>query len=445
MKIFFCHSSGQKPLIREIRKLLPEHINAWVDEDKLLIGDTIAASLESAIKKDVDYILLFIDSQSVTSKWVEREIAWTLEHERRMDRIFLLPVIVDLEAWPRLMPEPLKERKFLKLEDYTENSVKSLAKRITSELFSLICRDIQTLRTPSNTTKASVIERTDEVLSRIADSIRKLVFGYRESKPLPVSQLRNLLEQSPTLEYQPEDFDTVMRKIIQNDLIPGLVFDGYELYVQEEHYKWKGRISLDAKCKIARLAASKVRSGTKIALDAGSTTDEVARVLCTRLEAKALFNLTIVTTSISAANIFLQTGTRLGFDDNNSGFRLFLAGGRVRPNTLAIVGRDREASALTELLNDLGGVDFSIVGVNGIDAKAGLTTHSNAETENKRVLIAAAKKPLVLGDTSKLGIVEQVCFATFADDILLITNDGGSDPRFQELIAIAASKVEIAS
>ena len=53
MRIFFSHSSGQKPLVREIRKILPDHINTWIDEDKLLIGDSIEQSLENAIKKGV--------------------------------------------------------------------------------------------------------------------------------------------------------------------------------------------------------------------------------------------------------------------------------------------------------------------------------------------------------------------------------------------------------
>jgi DeoR/GlpR family transcriptional regulator of sugar metabolism len=444
MKIFFSHSSAQKPLVREIRKLLPDHINTWIDEEKLLIGDSIEQSLEKAIKKETDYILLFIDSFSVHSRWVEKEISWTLEQERKLDRVFLLPIVVDVQAWANIKPEIIKERKYLKLADYTENSVRALSKLITSELFSLICRDIQTLRSPGSVTKSSVIDRTDQVLNEIADSIRQVVFGYREAKPLQVDDLHAILKaKSP--EYNPNDFETLMRKIIQNDLIPGLVYDGFELYVREEHYKWKGRISADAKRKIAKAAASHIRSGHKIALDAGSTTDELAKILCTRIENKSLFNISIVTTSISAANIFLETGTRLGFDDENSGFRLYLGGGRVRPNTLAVIEElDQESSQLQNIFDQLGGVDFSIIGVNGIHFEKGFTTHSNAEVKNKLCLMKNGKKKLILGDSSKIGIVEEVCFGTFQDDVILITNDGGTDPCYMDLVEKVRDKIQIA-
>lgn len=444
MRIFFSHSNTQKPLIREIRKLLPDHINTWIDEDKLLIGDSIQHSLENAIKKETDYILLFVDAHSVDSGWIEREIAWTLEQERKLDRVFLLPIVIDLHAWATIKPESIRERKYLKLEDYTEPSVRALSERITSELFSLICRDIQSLRSPSSLTKATAIDRTDQLLDEIANLIRQLVFSYRETEPLRVDDLRTMLSKHGAPEYSPEDFETLMRKIIQNDMIPGLVYDGYDLYVREEHYKWKTKISTDAKRKIAKAAASNIRSGHTIALDAGSTTDELAKILCTKLENKSLFNISIVTTSISAANIFLETGTRLGFDDDSSAFKLYIAGGRVRPNTLAVVNiHDQAPSPLNDLLEQLGGVDFSIIGTNGIHFERGFTTHENSETKNKLCLMKHGRKKLILGDKSKLGIVAEVCFATVQDDIILITDDGGSDPHYIALLAHAHDKIQV--
>lgn len=410
------------------------------------MGDAIGPSLENAIKQDTDYILLFIDAQAVASKWVQQEVVWTLEQEHKLDRIILLPVVVDSSAWLSLKPDAIRDRKYLKLDDYTEVSVRSLSKKITSELFSLICRDINSLRKPSHVAKASVIDKTDQVLNDIADLIRRLTFDHRESKPIEVQELCRLLQQQPGFEYDLNGFDTLMRKIIQNDLIPGLVYDGFELYLKEEHYKWKGRISSVAKRRIAKAAASMIRSGCKVALDAGSSLDEVARILCTRFENKSLFNLTIITTSMSVANIFLETGTRLGYDDDNSAFKLYIAGGRVRPNTLAVIDdqHDSEASYLRSLLTGIGGVDVAIVGVNGITWDRGFTTHENSETWNKKALLSSARKKLILGDSSKIGIVEQECFSTFDDDILLITDDSRSDAQYVELVTQAGAKIQIA-
>lgn len=61
MRIFLSHSSRQKPLVREVKKYLPEHINEWIDEKDLLVGDEIDA--------DADFVILFIDSYAVESAW----------------------------------------------------------------------------------------------------------------------------------------------------------------------------------------------------------------------------------------------------------------------------------------------------------------------------------------------------------------------------------------
>lgn len=424
---------------------MPEHINAWIDEERLLIGDVIEQRLESAIKKESDYLLLFIDHASVASRWVEKEIEWILEQERTLDRIFLLPIVIDSKAWENLQPATLRTRKYLKLEDYTETGAKNLAQRITSELFALICRDMHSLRNPATSTKASVIERTDQILIQIATAIRQIVFNHRQANPISVKELIFSLSDKAELNYNREDFEALMRKIVQNDLIPGLVFDGFELYVQEEHYKWKGSIAQSAKQTIARAAAARIKTGHKIALDAGSTTDELARILCARITNKSLFNLSVVTTSISAANIFIKTATKLGYGDENSGLKLFVTGGRVRTNTLAIVDENHDQPLnLSEILKSLGEVDFSFVGVNGIHPSNGLTTHSNVETKNKQCLMEHARKRIILGDSSKLGIIEEACFATFNDDIILFMDQPATaNPMFDTLLACHSDKVVV--
>ena len=44
MRIFLSHSSIQKPLVREIKKRLPQHLNAWIDEERLLFGESTYGS-----------------------------------------------------------------------------------------------------------------------------------------------------------------------------------------------------------------------------------------------------------------------------------------------------------------------------------------------------------------------------------------------------------------
>jgi hypothetical protein len=57
-------------LVREIKNGLPEHLGSWLDEEKLLFGDSIPQSIESVIKSDTDYVLMFIDEHAAASHWV---------------------------------------------------------------------------------------------------------------------------------------------------------------------------------------------------------------------------------------------------------------------------------------------------------------------------------------------------------------------------------------
>jgi hypothetical protein len=98
MQIFLSHSSRQKPLVREVKRHLPEYLGAWIDEEKLMFGDNLGASIETTIKTETDYVLFCIDAYSATSSWIAKEIAWTLEAEKNHGRTILLPVVVDDSA-----------------------------------------------------------------------------------------------------------------------------------------------------------------------------------------------------------------------------------------------------------------------------------------------------------------------------------------------------------
>jgi len=78
MKIFFSHSSRDKPLVREIRSYLPPHIRAWIDEDDLLVGEDLEQSIKSAITSTADFLVIFIGADSIRSHWVKRELDWAL-------------------------------------------------------------------------------------------------------------------------------------------------------------------------------------------------------------------------------------------------------------------------------------------------------------------------------------------------------------------------------
>lgn len=137
MKIFLSHQSRDKALVREFSQHLPDFLAKWIDEDSLSWGDSLKTSLNSAIKIESDFLIVFIAESTLESDWVRQELEWALEREASMGRAFILPILlgdVDITS----LPSELSDRLGLKLHDYSKLSVESLAKNATERLFKLV-------------------------------------------------------------------------------------------------------------------------------------------------------------------------------------------------------------------------------------------------------------------------------------------------------------------
>ena len=105
--------------------------------------------------------------------------------------------------------------------------------------------------------------------------------------------------------------------------------------------------------------------------------------------------LTVVTNSLNIAS-------ELAVRPN---LKLVVTGGVARAESYELVGPLAE-SALAGL-----NLDLVLVGVDGISARAGLTTHHEVEAHTNRALIDRASVVIVVADSSKLGVVAfaQIC------------------------------------
>ncbi|MGW4510991.1 DeoR/GlpR family DNA-binding transcription regulator [Streptomyces sp. NPDC004393] len=162
----------------------------------------------------------------------------------------------------------------------------------------------------------------------------------------------------------------------------------------------------DEKDRIAQAAVAELPSEGTMILDAGSTVARLAGAI--PLDA----SLTVVTHS-------LPTAARLA---DHPGIQLHLVGGRVRHRTRAAV--DAWAlSAYAEIR-----ADIAFVAANGFSAGHGLTTPDLAEAAVKRAAIRAARRVVLLADSSKHG---QEHFARFGDlgDVDLLITDSGLSPE----------------
>ncbi|MGR6970984.1 DeoR/GlpR family DNA-binding transcription regulator [Streptomyces cynarae] len=158
----------------------------------------------------------------------------------------------------------------------------------------------------------------------------------------------------------------------------------------------------DEKDRIAKAALAELPSGGTTILDAGSTVARLAGAI--PLDAQ----LTVVTHS-------LPTAARLA---DHPGIQLHLVGGRVRHRTRAAV----DAWALRAYGEIRADVVF--IAANGFSADHGLTTPDLAEAAVKRAAIRAARRVVLLADSSKHGQEHFARFGNLGDVDLLITDSG---------------------
>ena len=134
------------------------------------------------------------------------------------------------------------------------------------------------------------------------------------------------------------------------------------------------------KSRIAAAATQMVSDGQIIILDSGTTTTAIARACRTKQ------NLTIVT---NATNIATELA--------DSSVEVILTGGTLRRNSYSLVGPLAEES-LKKLSADL-----LFLAVDGFDVRYGLTTPNLLEARVNRAMAEAARRTIVVCDSSKFG------------------------------------------
>jgi DeoR family transcriptional regulator of aga operon len=183
--------------------------------------------------------------------------------------------------------------------------------------------------------------------------------------------------------------------------------------------RYKAARRQEEKRRIAQAAARLVADGATVGLTGGTTTTEVARVLADRA------SLTVVT---NALNIASELAVR-------SNLKLLVPGGVARPESYELVGPIAEATLVG--LN----LDLVFLGVDGIAAESGCTTHHEVEAFTNRALMQRAQRVVVVADSSKLG---KIAFARICaiDEIDSLITDSDASPVAIARLEAAGLKVD---
>ena len=167
----------------------------------------------------------------------------------------------------------------------------------------------------------------------------------------------------------------------------------------------------EEKQRIGAAAAGLIEDGDTIILDVGTTTTEIARHL------PHLTNLVVVT---NALNIALEL-------ERHPGVTVVVTGGTLRPMQHSLVN-----PLATVLLSQIN-ADKLFLGCNGVSADKGITNSNLQEAEVKRAMIAAAKRVIVVADSSKIGAVAAAHVAPISVVHQLITDDHADEAELDRL------------
>lgn len=165
--------------------------------------------------------------------------------------------------------------------------------------------------------------------------------------------------------------------------------------------------NLAEKRTIAKVAASLVKDGEVIALDVGSTSIELAKVL------RGRSNITVFTASLTIANIFLNTNVTV-----------YLVGGILQHKENCIGGP--VARGVIRQYH----FDKFFLGAAGVSDKSDITDFGMDEVETKRAFIERSKEVILLADSSKFSKVSFITVCKLSDVDHIIT-DYHIDPQTQ--------------
>ena len=174
------------------------------------------------------------------------------------------------------------------------------------------------------------------------------------------------------------------------------------------------------KLRIAQAATERIKDHEVVALTGGTTTTEISRQLIHHT------GLAVVT---NALNIAAELAMR-------PNLKLIVTGGVARSASYELVGPLAEAT-LKEI-----NIDVALIGVDGIDHNAGLTTQNETEAATNRILIARSRRVVVVADSRKVGRVVFAKIGTLSCADELIT-DSGADPLEVDALRAAGLTVTV--
>jgi len=184
----------------------------------------------------------------------------------------------------------------------------------------------------------------------------------------------------------------------------------YEPFRYDTAFQTREQQFVKEKRHIAIAAAELIKNNETLGFTAGTTTTWVARSLRHRE------GITVIS---NAVNIGMELC-------NMPGLKVYLTGGYVQwPWSFSLVG-----PAAINSLRDLF-MDKLFLSVQGLDADRGATMIEPDEAQTFRAMVKQAKQVIVVGDSSKLGLIKPSLICPTVDIHVLVTDNGASEETIE--------------
>lgn len=171
---------------------------------------------------------------------------------------------------------------------------------------------------------------------------------------------------------------------------------------------------------IARAAAEFVEPGQVLILDAGSTTERVAR------QVRTVPGLTVVTNGLAAMTTLLDYGDA----------EVVVLGGRLRRINQTISGGVAE-----QMVRGLY-ADVAFIGADAVDPARGVASRTLEQAALKSLMAEHAQNVVVVADSTKLSAAWTSYWSPMDRPWTLLTDDG-ADPQLVESFRTADSNLEV--
>jgi len=244
---------------------------------------------------------------------------------------------------------------------------------------------------------------------------REIVAGLKRDGRCLVADLARRLDVSEVTIRQ--DLDVLEKEGVLRRTHGGAILSvkiGLERPFQVEETAHKAE-----KERIAAAAVDLISSGDTLILDVGTSVTAAARQLVEQKKKPTVFTNGLNIAAILEADPDITT---------------VVTGGTLRPKQHSLV------NPFAEFILPRIHADIALIGVSGVEAEHGITNVNVAEAEMKALFVKAARRRIVLADSSKIGTVALAKFADVQDIDLLITDVGADE---DDIAAIREKGLEV--